>query len=560
MTNQEKQADEILALQSIFDTKFRLLHDNTQYEVSIDFDLIQPFLLRCNDKTSIIHYLPPFSLIIHYHDEYPSDYPPSFLLSCFYFSKISLQHLCQKLDNYSFIKGEVCVYDWIELIRQEISNEQPILDTKIEEQIHDPRALNGYLAENVDQIYQYLINYNNEQEEKQFQNRLQTCLICTDSIPGIDCIRLHRCGHFYCQSCLNNYVQTTLNSGRFGEKLLCPQTQCQKALLPNEIKQIIQDDRLYKRYERLTLQHALELMNDIIWCPRCQSAVLTGSGDDNLAICDQCHFTFCKKCKELFHFQIMCPKDYVVEQLRLQREKEREIIRQQQEEERERIQQVQEKDRKRYAKQQEKAQAELARIEKQQKTADERSLSKQRYREIVLDLSKEDNLLEKILNAERLEALNTQPCPNCNVRIEKNGGCSHMHCLRCDHDFTWHTAEGPRDPQMTSLLYHSSTATPVESIKAKLAKPSEETIEKTPSDEHKEDSKLLINNRSFIGSAIVKRVKACPNTSCQKLNVKIGDDNWIVCNGCLKQYCFSCVEPINGVQHFHKKCDRYTPL
>ena len=267
MTNLVEQADEILALQSIFDTRFRLLHDNSQYEISIDFDLIQPFLLRCNNKSSIIHYLPPFSLMIHYHDQYPSDYPPSFLLSCFYISKISLQNLCQKLDHYPFIEGEVCVYDWIELIKQDITNEL-ILDTKIDEQIHDPRALNGYLTENSEQIYQYLIDYNNQQEEKQFQNHLQTCLICTYSISGMDCIRLQRCGHFYCQSCLNNYVRTTLNNGRFGERLLCPQTQCQKALLPNEIKQILQDDQLYQRYERLTLQHALELRNDIIWCPR----------------------------------------------------------------------------------------------------------------------------------------------------------------------------------------------------------------------------------------------------------------------------------------------------
>ena len=108
----------------------------------------------------------------------------------------------------------------------------------------------------------------NEQHEKQFRNQLQTCLICTDIIPGIDCIRLHRCGHFYCRSCLNNYVKMTLNNGRFGEKLHCPQNQCEKALLPNEVKQIIQDVHLYEKYERLTLQRALELMNDIIWCPR----------------------------------------------------------------------------------------------------------------------------------------------------------------------------------------------------------------------------------------------------------------------------------------------------
>jgi hypothetical protein len=162
------------------------------------------------------------------------------MLSCFYFSKSSLQNLCQKLDNYPFIKDEVCVYGWIELIKHEITNEL-ILQTEVDKQVNDPRALNGYLNETIDQIYESLINYNNEQNEKQFRNQFQTCLICSDIIPGIDFIRLHRCGHFYCRSCLNNYVKMALHNGRFGEKLHCPQNQCKKALLPNEIKQIIQD-------------------------------------------------------------------------------------------------------------------------------------------------------------------------------------------------------------------------------------------------------------------------------------------------------------------------------
>jgi hypothetical protein len=81
----------------------------------------------------------------------------------------------------------------------------------------------------------------------------------------------------------------SLHNGRFGEKLHCPQNQCQKALLPNEIKQIIQDVHLYQRYERLTLQNALELMNDIIWCPRsvknrnkCNSSRTSSEQDTNL--------------------------------------------------------------------------------------------------------------------------------------------------------------------------------------------------------------------------------------------------------------------------------------
>lgn len=31
----------------------------------------------------------------------------------------------------------------------------------------------------------------------------------------------------------------------------------------------------------------------------------------------------------------------------------------------------------------------------------------------------------------------TKDCPKCNVCIEKNGGCNHMHCSKCKYDFCW---------------------------------------------------------------------------------------------------------------------------
>ncbi|CAF1164122.1 unnamed protein product [Adineta ricciae] len=564
MANLEKQTDEILVLQSIFDGRFRLLNGNDQYEISIDFDLNEPFYIRCNDKTAIVRRLPPFTLIIHYHDEYPSDYPPSFVLSCFYFSKSSLQNLCQKLDNYAFVKGEVCVFDWIELIRREIANEL-VLDKGFGEQINDPRALNGYLADNIAHIYQYLINYNAEKEEQQFRNQLQTCLICTDMISGTDCIRLYRCGHFYCQPCLNNYVQLTFNNGHFGDQVHCPQSQCQKALLPNEIKAILQDERLYERYERITLQRALQAMEDVIWCPRCQSAVLTGGKDDTLCVCHQCHFTFCKKCKELFHFQTMCPKDYIMEQMLLKKQKEMERLQREAEEKRERIRKIQEGDLAVAATLEERALAQKAIMDKKKITEAKQRVAKQPYREIVVNLAEEDQLLETILNAERVEALNTQLCPHCHVRIEKNGGCTHMRCANCYRDFTWENGEGARDPQIASLLYQFPSASSVGSIKEDLIQQSvqhsQRVDENQPQEgERKEETKFVINNKSLIGAAIVQRVKPCPNTSCKKFNVKIGEDNWIVCTGCMKQFCFSCLQSINGAQHFQRKCDRYTPF
>ncbi|EAX92762.1 IBR domain containing protein [Trichomonas vaginalis G3] len=47
-------------------------------------------------------------------------------------------------------------------------------------------------------------------------------------------------------------------------------------------------------------------------------------------------------------------------------------------------------------------------------------------------LSKKDRLAENLIIKR-----STKPCPVCGVRIEKNGGCIHMHCSNCDSDFCW---------------------------------------------------------------------------------------------------------------------------
>jgi len=42
---------------------------------------------------------------------------------------------------------------------------------------------------------------------------------------------------------------------------------------------------------------------------------------------------------------------------------------------------------------------------------------------------------------------NTKPCPNCNVRVEKNGGCLWMLCAKCRHQFCWRCLK-PHDHTM----------------------------------------------------------------------------------------------------------------
>jgi len=72
------------------------------------------------------------------------------------------------------------------------------------------------------------------------------------------------------------------------------------------------------------------------------------------------------------------------------------------------------------------------RVQMQQERERQEALKQQRERG--------DQLLEQCV-----EVL-TKQCPKCNVRIEKNGGCSHMTCTLCSHDFFWCCLRAYRDP------------------------------------------------------------------------------------------------------------------
>jgi len=79
-------------------------------------------------------------------------------------------------------------------------------------------------------------------------------------------------------------------------------------------------------------------------------------------------------------------------------------------------------------------------------------------------------------------------------------------------------------------------------------------------EQNEEEFKISFDNQSIIGSVILNRVKQCPKEFCGKNNVKIAQDNWIVCNACNTQYCFLCGNTLKGAQHFDKRCVRYTPV
>jgi ariadne-1 len=68
---------------------------------------------------------------------------------------------------------------------------------------------------------------------------------------------------------------------------------------------------------------------------------------------------------------------------------------------------------------------------------------------------------------------NTKECPRCNSTIEKNGGCNHMTCRKCKHEFCWicmglwseHGTRRPSPVFHLSVICTTTTATPTTSTR-----------------------------------------------------------------------------------------------
>lgn len=167
-----------------------------------------------------------------------------------------------------------------------------------QEETVDERAVQD--VESLSSLIQEILDFNQARKTKCFNSKLFLCSICFCEKLGSDCMYFLECKHVYCKACLKDYFEIQIKDGQV-KCLNCPEPQCSSVATPGQVKELVEAD-LFARYDRLLLQSTLDLMADVVYCPRpcCQLPVMQEPGG-TMAICSSCNFAFCTLCRLTYH-------------------------------------------------------------------------------------------------------------------------------------------------------------------------------------------------------------------------------------------------------------------
>ncbi|XP_073444534.1 E3 ubiquitin-protein ligase RNF14-like [Dendrobates tinctorius] len=423
--DQEAQEDELLALTSIYSAEeFKRKDAAPGGEIHLCLELPSDFVIsiKSNSATNsfaenfenTVPFLPPIVLNFELPPDYPSAAPPDFTLSCKWLSPTQLTLLCQHLDDlWEENNGCVVLFPWIQFLKEEtldylnikspyeieLSNNglqnwmQPAEKTpddgvSLERGSFDKRAIQD--VQSVSALVKYILVFSEAQEKKVFDSKPFMCNICFMEKLGSECTHFKDCQHVYCNSCLKDYFEIQIKDGQV-HALNCPEPKCKSVATAAQVKCLV-GEQLFGRYDRLLLQSSLDLMADVVYCPRpgCQTPVMQ-EPEGTMGICSVCQFAFCVLCYMTFHGLSPCkiPDDKFLE------------------------------------------------LSEEYLAANEerRSEMDKRYGDVL-------KAVEGFRNMERLRNLEwlgkySKPCPGCKAPTEKIDGCNRMTCTRCMQTFCW---------------------------------------------------------------------------------------------------------------------------
>ncbi|XP_034149119.1 E3 ubiquitin-protein ligase RNF14 isoform X2 [Esox lucius] len=235
-------------------------------------------------------------------------------------------------------------------------------------------------------ILPQLLDFDEAQRQKVFDSKSFCCGICFMEKLGLACLCFKECQHVYCKACMTEYFQIQIRDGNV-QCLNCPQPKCSSLATPSQVKLLVGEE-LFARYDRLLLQSSLDLMADVVYCPRqsCCQAVMV-EPDTTMGICPACQYAFCTLCKRGYHGLSHCK--VTADELRGLRD---EYI---------------------------------------SASAEGKKFMEKRFGKRVIQRAVEESFSRDWLSE------NCKGCPRCGTNIQKVDGCNKMTCTSCKQYFCW---------------------------------------------------------------------------------------------------------------------------
>merc|ERR1712137_30347 len=336
--NRELQQDELDSLMSIYEEEIEQFDDpDGQTVTQLALPVIVPDegicinIYEVDPYTSELQmmgnftfqYVPPVTVSFRLPAAYPGSAAPQFTVSTTWLSRLHLELLCQELDRICeseqggpilFSLCDWIQHDFLALLYERFPQGINLVKETSE---GDPRAQPQCLS--LEDTVRSLMQFDRERKVEEWRRDTHECDICLEEKSGAQFDFVPCCRKGFCHNCLVEMCTRLVNSGSFS-LLQCP--NCNVEYHPDFLKMYL-DAELMERWERLTLQRSLEAMQDVHYCPRCESVVIS---EENFAQCGQCQYAFCAVCLDSYHSNSSCDEmAALLRQARQSKDRENEL-------------------------------------------------------------------------------------------------------------------------------------------------------------------------------------------------------------------------------------------
>ncbi|KAF3770863.1 RWD-domain-containing protein, partial [Cryphonectria parasitica EP155] len=318
----------------------------------------QATLERADDPPQIdsheLSYLPAVHLQISLPPAYPTEQPPSVHVSTT--PSWLPPETAKKLENdcarlWEELGRDLVVFTYVDHVQQLAEDVFGLVDDSGTLEISPEHKI-------------AILDFDIGAKRAAFEKQTFDCGVCAK------CHRMLDCGHVFCVECLQDFYNNAITEGDIAT-VRCLQPNCAKeretvrttgskrpkksktSISPSELLQIPLEPEMVKRYVALKYKTELESDKNTIYCPRswCQGAARSKKRkkpqgfelhetdndsdeeakeatedptetskqglepyqpEDRLAVCEDCHFAFCSRCRQSWHGEfVVCapPRD-----------------------------------------------------------------------------------------------------------------------------------------------------------------------------------------------------------------------------------------------------------